>query len=73
MFKSEQLSLVLRFVDKDSEIREEFLGFLHCELGFTGKALAETILTEIGNLALCRDVTNSWLDDKLPLAGYGYF
>ena len=48
----EQLSLVLRFVDKDGEIREEFLGFLHCELGLTGKALAETILTEIGNLTL---------------------
>ena len=47
---------VLRFVDKDSEIREEFLGFLHCELGFSGKALAETILTEIGNLTL--DINN---------------
>ena len=46
------MSLVLRFVDKDGEIREEFLGFLHCELGLTGKALAETILTEIGNLTL---------------------
>ena len=52
----EQLSLVVRFVDKDGEIREEFLGFLHCELGLTGKALAETILTEIGNLTL--DINN---------------
>ena len=52
----EQLSLVLRFVDKDGEIREEFLGFLHCELGLTGKALAETILIEIGNLTL--DINN---------------
>ena len=52
----EQLSLVLRFVDKDGEIREEFLGFLYCELGLTGKALAETILTEIGNLTL--DINN---------------
>ena len=33
-------------------IREKFLGFLHCELGLSGKALAETILTEIGNLTL---------------------
>ena len=48
----EQLSLVLRSVDKDGEIREEFLGYLHFELGLTGKALAETILTEIGNLTL---------------------
>ena len=33
----EQLSFVLRFVDKDGEIREEFLSFLHCELGLSGK------------------------------------
>ena len=52
----EQLSFVLRFVDKDGEIREEFLGFLHCELGLSGKALAETILTEVGNLTL--DINN---------------
>ena len=52
----EQLSFALRFVDKDGEIREEFLGFLHCELGLFGKALAETILTEIGNLTL--DINN---------------
>ena len=52
----EQLSLVLRFVDKDREIREELLGFLHCDLGLTGETLAETILTEIGNLTL--DINN---------------
>ena len=53
LFKS---SLVLRLVDKDGEIREEFLEFLHCELGFAGRASAETILTEIGNITL--DVNN---------------
>ena len=52
----EQLSFVLRFIDKYGEIREEFLGFLHCELDLSGKALAETILTEIGNLTL--DINN---------------
>ena len=52
----EQLYLVLRFVDKDGEIRKEFLCFLHCELGLTGKALAESILTEIGNLT--SDINN---------------
>ena len=54
----EQLSLALRFVDKDGEMREEFLGFLHCELGLTGKALAETVLTEIENLTL--DINNCY-------------
>ena len=50
------MSLALRFVDKDGEVREEFLGFLHCELGLTGKALTETVLTEIENLTL--DINN---------------
>ena len=40
----EQLFFVLIFVGKDGETKEEFLGFLHCELGSSGKALAETIL-----------------------------
>ena len=39
-----------------AEIREGFLTFWHCELGLSGKALAETILTEIGNLTL--DINN---------------
>ena len=47
----EQLSLVLSFVDKMCEIREEFLGFLHCE-GLTGRALADTILMGLANLGL---------------------
>ena len=42
----ERLSSVLRFVDKDGEVREEFLVFLHCDLGLPGKALAKAILTE---------------------------
>ena len=40
----EQLALVIRYVDSDYVIREEFLGFLHCDLGSSGKALAETVL-----------------------------
>ena len=28
-----QLSLVIRLVDNSGEIREDFLGFLHCKLG----------------------------------------
>ena len=52
----EQLSLVIRFVDGSGEIREEFLGFLHCDLGLSGKALAETVLNGIANLTL--DIQN---------------
>ena len=55
------MSFVLRYTDKDDEIREKFLGFLHCELGLSGKALVETILTEIGNLTL--DINNCILTE----------
>ena len=47
----EQLSLVIRFVDGSGEIREKFLGFLHCDLDLSGKALAETVLNGMANLA----------------------
>ena len=46
------MSFVLRFADKDGEIRGEFLGFLHCELGLPWEGSDETGPTEIGNLTL---------------------
>ena len=52
----EQLSLVIRYVDNDCVIREECLGFLHCDLGFLGKALSETVLLGLINLGL--DIRN---------------
>ena len=44
MSSKEQMSLVLRIVDKDFDVREEFLGFLDCTSGLSGKALSETLL-----------------------------
>ena len=40
----EQMSLVLRFVDKDYNIREDFVRFIHCKLGLTGKDLSTVLL-----------------------------
>ena len=40
----EQMSLVLRFVDDNFNIREEFLRFIHCKEGLSGKDLASVIL-----------------------------
>ena len=37
-------------------MREEFLGFLRCDVGLSWKALAETVLNGIANLAL--DIRN---------------
>ena len=53
----EQLSLVIRYdVDSDCVIREKFLGFLHYNLGLSGKALAETVLGGLIDLGL--DIRN---------------
>ena len=48
----EQLSLVIRYGDSDCVIREELLGFLNCDLGLSGKTLAETVLGELIDLGL---------------------
>ena len=52
----EQLSLVMRYADKDCVIREEFLGFLHFDLKLSGKALAETVFGGLIGLGL--DIRN---------------
>ena len=52
----EQLSLVIRYVDSDCVVKEEFLGFLHCHLGLSGKELAEIVLGGLINLVL--DIRN---------------
>ncbi|CAB4020457.1 52 kDa repressor of the inhibitor of the kinase-like [Paramuricea clavata] len=48
----QQLSLVLRFVDSSQQIREEFVGFYHCEYGTSGVALKEMILKAVADLGL---------------------
>ena len=48
----EQLSLVLRFVDKTDVVREEFISFLLCEFGTTGEALSKIIITALSKYAL---------------------
>ena len=51
----EQMSLVLRFVDIDMNIREEFIAFLQCRWGLTGEQLAKLILEALNNLTLSID------------------
>ena len=67
----EQLYLEIRFVDGSGEIREEFLGFLHCDFGLSGKALAETVLNGIKNFTL--DIQNcrgQGYDGASSVSGY---
>ena len=58
-------------MDASGEIRKQFLGFLHCELGLSGKTLAETVLNGITNLTLdihnCRE---QGYDGASSVAGY---
>ena len=46
------MSLVHRFVDKNFDVREEFLGLLHCKSSLSGKALSETLLGAFSELKL---------------------
>ena len=48
----EQLSLVLRFVDSNSNIREDFIQFIHCKWGLAGKDLAAILLEALAAFSL---------------------
>ena len=51
----EQLPLVLRFVNKERNVREEFVGFYEGEDGVTGQAIATLILKAVQELGLSMD------------------
>ena len=59
---TEQLSLVLRFVDENNEIREEFVDFLPRTNGTSGQALADMILERVRGYQL----------DPVFIRGQGY-
>ena len=42
----EQMSLVLRYVDKKNNIREYFVQFIHCDEGLSGLDLSEVLFKE---------------------------
>ncbi|XP_057316859.1 52 kDa repressor of the inhibitor of the protein kinase-like [Hydractinia symbiolongicarpus] len=45
----EQLSLVLRYVDSNFDIKEDFIRFLHCKEGLSGSALASIMLKALSD------------------------
>ena len=51
----EQLPLVLRFVDQERNVREEFVRFYECEDGVTGQAIATLILKAVQELGMSMD------------------
>ena len=48
----EQMALVIRFVDKEKKIREEFIGFIRCDKGVSGEALSKLIFAELNRLGI---------------------
>ena len=40
----EQMALVLHFVDEENNIREDFIGFIHCKNDLTGEKLAKVLI-----------------------------
>lgn len=54
----EQMPVIVRFVDNNSVIREEFLAFVPCELGLSGEAIATTLVDTMNkaglDMGLCR-------------------
>ena len=48
----EHMSVVLRFVEQSSLVREEFLGFVVCDEGLKGDAIAKKILRTVEDLGL---------------------
>ena len=52
----EQMSVVIRFVDANNDIREEFIRFAECKNGTTGLELAKMILNTLQDFGL--DIEN---------------
>ena len=64
------MSLVLRFIDKNFDIREKLLGFLHCKSGLSDKALSETFLGAILELKLdINDCRGQGYDEAAAVSG----
>ena len=72
----EQMTFIVRFVDQDNNIWEDFLDFILCDEGTTGHAIATKLIEELNMCRLplstlrgqCFDgagnmAGNIWLDD----------
>ena len=66
----EQMSLFIRFIDKDFSITEDFIGFLHCSEGLSGKALSSIILKKLVEVNLdIKDCRGQGYDGAGAVAG----
>ena len=67
----EQMSLVLRFVDTNHNIREEFIAFMNCKWGLSGAQLAKLLLETLNDLTLSlEDCRGQGYDGAGAVAGH---
>ena len=67
----EQLSFTVRYVDRNDDIKEDFLGFVHLDEGLSGKSLAASILKKISDLGLnIENCRGQGYDGAGSMAGY---
>ena len=66
----EQMLFIIRFVDKDKEIREEFFRFMHCDSGVSSEALAKVIKDSVKEIGLdMKDCRGQGYDGAGNMAG----
>ena len=46
------MASVIRFVDKEKKIMDEFIGFIRCDKGVSGEAFSKLILAELNRLGI---------------------
>ena len=65
------MSLALRFVDDHCNIREDFMGFLHCRWGLSGADLSKLLLNKLIEIGLnIQDCRGQGYDGAGAVSGY---
>lgn len=68
---NEQMSLVLRYVNDQNDIKEDFIGFIHCKDGLSGSDLAGSLLERLKKLGLdVQDCRGQGYDGAGAVAGH---
>ena len=68
----EQLALCARFVDKNNDVREDFIAFIHLPR-ITGEVIAETIVSTLQGLGLeIENVRGTMMPLTCPVTTWGF-
>ena len=67
----EQLALCARFIDKNNDVREDFIAFIHLPR-ITGEVIAETIVSTLQGLGLeIENVRGTMVPLTCPVTTWG--